>query len=414
MTVRNAIIVNDWAHVTGGSGKVAIMAALGLAARDVRTTLFTGVGPIAPELLIVPNLDVVCLDQHDILTNPSRANAAFQGLWNVTAARAMSRLLAKLDPKETVVHFHGWTKALSPSVFRPVLRAGFPAVITMHDYFTACPIGCWFNYAQGTICTLKPMSTACITSNCDPRSYVQKLWRVARQFIQRDVARVPSGISSYISISDFSTALLRPYLERDGTHFYNVVNPIDVERVNAATPERNSVQTFIGRISAEKGTMLFAQAAARAAIPGLVVGNGELLDAVKTANPQLEVRGWTNAVGIRKALQESRALVFPSVWYENSPLIVPEAAALGIPAIVPDTSAARDQIIDGETGLLFRGGDVDDLTEKMKMIQASDELTARLGRNAYETYWRAPQTLERHIDQTITAYQQILSAQRTS
>ena len=44
-------------------------------------------------------------------------------IWNRDAARGMRALLDTLDPADTVVHLHSWTKALSSSVVRAVRAA---------------------------------------------------------------------------------------------------------------------------------------------------------------------------------------------------------------------------------------------------------------------------------------------------
>ena len=116
---------------------------------------------------------VVCTSQHAIADDPLRMGALVQGLWNSKAGRAMGDVLGNLDPHQTVVHVHGWTKALSSSVIRAALTRKFKVICTLHDYFSACPNGSFFNYATNTICELQPLSGSCITSQCDRRHYGQ-------------------------------------------------------------------------------------------------------------------------------------------------------------------------------------------------------------------------------------------------
>jgi len=52
-------------------------------------------------------------------------------------------------------------------------------------------------------------------------------------------------------------------------------------------------------------------------------------------------------------------------------LVVLEAAALGVPAIVADTSAARDLVRDGHTGLWFKGGDALSLRAAMQRLMVT-------------------------------------------
>jgi glycosyltransferase involved in cell wall biosynthesis len=98
----------------------------------------------------------------------------------------------------------------------------------------------------------------------------------------------------------------------------------------------------------------------------------------------------------------------PSLWYEGQPLVVGEAAALGLPAIVPDRCAASDAIEDGVTGLLFRMGDADDLREKLVELSRNTQLAAGMGKAAFERYWSDPPTLESHIDDLEAVYRRVL------
>jgi len=61
---------------------------------------------------------------------------------------------------------------------------------------------------------------------------------------------------------------------------------------------------------------------------------------------------------------------------------------------------------DGETGLWFRGGDEDDLLDKMRTIQSSNDRVTMLGRAAYNRYWKDPYTMTRHLEQLETAMRQ--------
>ena len=58
-----------------------------------------------------------------------------------TRPSGMRALLDTLDPTDTVVHLHSWTKALSTSVVRAVRAGGFRLVTTLHDFLTVCPTG---------------------------------------------------------------------------------------------------------------------------------------------------------------------------------------------------------------------------------------------------------------------------------
>jgi len=406
MQIKKIIVVNDFARVTGGADQVAISSAIGLAGRGYDVTFFSAVSsPTDPGLLNSP-VKSVCLNQIDILNDPNRIRAVRRGLWNRTAGKGIQAIFDACDRENTIVHVHSWTKALSTSVIRAVEARKFPLLITLHDYFSACPNGGFFDYRKSEICHKHPLSFGCITESCDSRSYSHKLWRVARQLIQ-SLNGLPRHIRHFISVSDFSEEILRPFLPAQAT-IYRVDNPIAVERVLPAIVDRNDVFLYVGRLSKEKGPLLFAKAATRAGVKAIFVGTGPCQGELANLYPQAQLAGWQQREDIPAYLAGARALVFPSLWYETQGMTVLEAAAVGVPAIVPHLSAASASVKDGITGLWFKSGDVDDLAAKIRIMQ--DPVTAAaLGKAAYENYWLKPHTLERHLDQLLTCYQRVLS-----
>src|SRR5450432_1528847 len=108
------VIINDYASVTGGSSAVALGSAVGLAARGIKVTLFTSVGPVAPHLESRDGLKVICLNQPEIVKDPNRLKAFARGLKNEQAITALRQELAPKDRRLTIIHVHTWTMALSP------------------------------------------------------------------------------------------------------------------------------------------------------------------------------------------------------------------------------------------------------------------------------------------------------------
>jgi glycosyltransferase involved in cell wall biosynthesis len=67
---------------------------------------------------------------------------------------------------------------------------------------------------------------------------------------------------------------------------------------------------------------------------------------------------------------------------ETQPLAYLETQACARLLIASDILAAREFVVDGETGLLFRKGDVDDLAAKTVQAVRNPELRCRIGRKA--------------------------------
>ena len=86
----------------------------------------------------------------------------------------MEAILRRLPRDETVVHFHQWTKSFSPSVLSVPSRLGMPALVSLHDYFLACPNGAYYRFSDRVPCSLTPMSIPCLAARCDSRSSLRR------------------------------------------------------------------------------------------------------------------------------------------------------------------------------------------------------------------------------------------------
>ena len=405
--VPHIVILNDFGHINGGAGKVALDSAAALGRRGYRVTLLCAVLPVDPGLLR-DNVRVECTEQFEIRADPDRLRAARQGIWNRKAVRALSAVLDGCDRANTIVHAHGWTKALSPACLHTALKRDFKVVVTLHEYFLACPNGGFFDYREQRICRRRPLSLGCMAANCDSTSYAEKLWRIGRQMVQRDFIRAPRDIRHFITVSAFSRDVIGAFLPQTSA-IYPVPNPIDAGREPPIDVAANRGMLYVGRMAQEKGVMTLARAAQGAGLPVAYVGDGICRESVNRINPRAICTGWVDGEEVKRHMRLARALIFPSEWYETQGLVVLEAAAMGLPAIVSDACAAREMVVDGVTGLWFRAGDERDLAAKMALLE-DPEFVKRLGVAAFERYWQLPFTMERHLEALEQCYERILSS----
>ena len=281
----HVVILADHAHVNGGQAKVAIESALGLAGRGHRVSFLAAVAPVDARLAEA-GVEVRCLGQDDIESAKSKLAFAAQVMWNARAARAVAHLLAGCDPGETIVHVHGWAKALSPSIGPAIARSGLPCVYTMHEFFLVCPNGGFYDYPAQAICRRRPMSLACITRNCDARSYPRKALRLVRHASLGLPRGLRNSFRDVIVISALQQAVSAPHFPA-GTVFHRVDNPISVPDLGPKGPgEGLGEAVFIGRLSAEKGAPVFAEAARRAGVRAVFVGAGPSEADLRAAIPR--------------------------------------------------------------------------------------------------------------------------------
>lgn len=363
------VIVNDFGYVDGGASAVALNTATLLSREGYEVTFFCGEGPVAPELQN-SNAHVICIGDYSINSDPLRVHAAMHGIWNIHAYHELRNLLQQNEYNDALVHIHTWTKVLSSSIFKAAADTGHKTILTVHDYFSVCPNGGFYNYQTQSICSLVPMSPACRKCNCDKRSVAQKKWRVIRQCTQDRWIRSNPSIH-YAFVSEFCRDVLVPYL--NSVYPYHVLrNPISHLELEDVSPEKD-VFLYIGRVVPEKGVDLFCEAIRSIGAKGLVIGAGDSLQELKEHYSDcVSFKGWLQIQEMRDCgIGHARALVMPSRWYEAAGLVPLQVLEWGIPCVVPDKCAASTYIESGVNGYVFRTGDVEDLKDKLRKLLLS-------------------------------------------
>jgi glycosyltransferase involved in cell wall biosynthesis len=333
-------------------------------------------------------------------------------LWNREAKERFEAFLDRFDPKDTIVHFHSFRRILSTSVVSVAAKRGFPRVMTLHDFGIMCPNTAYYHYPDKKPCTYKPLGVRCLAKQCTREGWPMKGAMVARQLMISKITNVPHLIRDYICVTRFSQALMVPHLPKT-INAELVLYPVDVEKHPPIDAARNTEFMFIGRMETEKDPVLLAKAAKRLGVPVTFVGDGPQKDAILAANPDAKMLGWLRPEGVREAMEKARCLVLTSRWYETAGLVVIDALASGVPAIVPHTCAAQEFVKDGETGLIFHSGDDEDLARKMALL-LDDEKVAQMGHQAYEEFWARPETMDTHVSDLLQVYGRIIGDHKTA
>jgi glycosyltransferase involved in cell wall biosynthesis len=159
-------------------------------------------------------------------------------------------------------------------------------------------------------------------------------------------------------------------------------------RREVGLPEEAVVWLFAGKLVDRKRPADFVRAVGQAdGVWGLVVGDGplraELESRVSQQGSPVRFAGFLNQTQIPAAYAASDGLVLPSDGSETWGLVVNEAMASGLPAIVSDeVGCGPDLVRGGETGEVFCRGDVDHLARLLTAHSANRERLAALGRRA--------------------------------
>ena len=98
-------------------------------------------------------------------------------------------------------------------------------------------------------------------------------------------------------------------------------------------------------------------------------------------------------------------IVVPSIWWENSPLVIQEAFASGRPVICSDIGGMAEKVIDGVNGLHFRAGDPRSLAGQLNRAAESSALWNRL-RSAIPDICG----MDAHVEVLVALYEELLGS----
>jgi glycosyltransferase involved in cell wall biosynthesis len=302
-------------------------------------------------------------------------------IYSFEARRNLRRLLDRVQPD--VCHAHNIYHHISPSILGLLKRRGIPTVMTLHDLKIACPE--YHMLAPDGICERCRGGHLynVVLNRCIKDSVALSTIILAEAVLHRILGSYRDCVSRFIVPSRF-------YIEKfvnwglPKSLFRHIPNFVDVRRyVPRFTPGRDFV--YFGRISPEKGltTLIHAAAAARCRL--VIAGTGPELHGLSRLAEHLGAAvtflGHLTGDALRDAVSSARAVVLPSEWYENAPMSVLEAYALGKPVIGARIGGIPELIQENDSGITFESGNRTSLaTALSEMASKPDTEIERIGR----------------------------------
>jgi glycosyltransferase involved in cell wall biosynthesis len=142
---------------------------------------------------------------------------------------------------------------------------------------------------------------------------------------------------------------------------------------------------FVGRLAPAKAVdVLIAAVGLNAGAELEIVGDGperatlEQL-AQRTAPGHVRFLGQVDRAAVGDVMRAARAVVLPSRSYENQPMALLEAMALGLPVIGTDLGGIPELIDPGGSGLLVPVDDPTAIADAMATLQANTPLARSMG-----------------------------------
>jgi len=285
-------------------------------------------------------------------------------------------------------------------------------VQTLHDYKLVCPN--YMMFVNGRVC--ERCADWRYWNACARRCMRGSLSSSALVCLEAYVHRI---LGSYRRHVRFFIAPSRSMRDRviahgiDADRVVHVPHAIDLSGYAVRSGDEGYA-VFVGRLSEGKGVMTLLRAAALARdVRLIVVGTGPLSAeaegyAARKGLANVEFVGYHEGESLKSLVAGAAFVVVPSEWYENAPLAVYEAFALGKPVIGSAVGGIPELVLEGLTGLLYPAGDAEALAARLRELWADRSRAADMGRAARR---RVEEEFgsERHYDRIMEIYERAMN-----
>lgn len=363
---------------------------------------------------------------------------------NLLFARWFRGYLSRFKPD--LVHFFH-LGLLSASAIDACSELDVPMVMTPTDFWLICPNG-QLRLPDNSLCTgPEPDSVNCIkhaVSNQQPSYVSWAFWKVPASLVSTMTRALEQGFLSRSWFSPMVLALQRraEFLRQRMNRLDRVIVPTHLmEQMlvnNGLRPEKvvfsrfgiNPICApaevysdevggalrvgFIGGLSPHKGAHVLVSAV-RSQLNDLPVelriyGNPtvkpeyskELVD-LADGDSRIQFCGTFPNEIIGEIFSGLDVLVVPSLWYENTPLVIYSAQAAGCPVIASNVGGMSEVVEHEKNGLLFEVGNVRALADAIRRIASDRKLLRDLASNA-----QPPKSIMNYVAELQNIYFQVV------
>lgn len=317
-----------------------------------------------------------------------------------------ARLLT--DYKPDLIHI-GHLSHLSTSLVEEAHKLNVPIVFTLHDFWLMCPRGQFLQDTNAKEEDLYPVCDSQQNEKCARKCYSRYF---SSQEDEKDLSYWTSWVEKRMihakEISSYVDLFIAPsyyLMERFINDF--PLDPSQIcyldygfNRMRLKGRKRQITDEFvfgyIGTHKQAKGILHLLQAFEKLEgnISLKIWGDpfqpftNSLKNYVSHFRSQIKERihwmeGYQNERIIEEVFNHVDAIVVPSIWGENSPLVIHEALEAKVPVITANYGGMKEYIHHEVNGLLFEHRNVDSLAEQMSRFIASPALSIQLARRGY-------------------------------
>ncbi len=294
---------------------------------------------------------------------------------DIKMAEIFKKTIKKIKPD--VVHIDHLSH-LTVLMVDIIKELNIPIVFTLHDFWMMCVRGQLIK-DDLSLC-LGPSVENCVKCN---RKYFDSEIQ-ARQEVERWLAtmsRINDKVDLFIAPSRFLKNLyVKNGISNERIIYMDYGFDKNLFKDIKKTPSEKIRFGFLGRIIPVKGISQLIEAfntvdhsKAELNIYGKHTGSIEYLKK-RCENSAIHFKKGYDCKEISRVLSDIDVLVVPSLWFENSPLVIHEAFLAKIPVITSNLGGMAELVTDKKKGLLFEPGNVDDLKEKINQFVKNPQL----------------------------------------
>lgn len=359
--------------------------------------------------------EIPCRQQKFFAPNPKTNNiikSAVNYIYNKKAAKCLEKLL--VDEKPDVACAHLVWGGLSPSIIEVLHQYRVPVVHVVHDYRMICP-AYTFRRPDNKICEdcKGGKYYHCLVHKCSKGNLAESSLMTLEMYFRQWKYNPVKTIDGFIFVSQFCRD---KHIEFD-CRFKDVTNTVlyNCATIDSRAEEKCDYFLFYGRLSHEKGIMTLLQSIAQASgIKFKIVGTGPLEQQIKGVVRQkgltnVDLLGYKSGEELKNLIRKSRFVIVPSEWYENNPMTVVEAYAVGTPVIGARIGGIPEIVHDESTGFLFESGNYISLTNTINKACKMNEDRYRIMCLACHNFAQKQFSQDTYVDKLVCFIKEVIS-----
>ena len=334
-------------------------------------------------------------------------------IYSTEARRKIREMLRDFRPD--VAHVRNIYHHLSPSILWELKKQGVPVLYHINDFKLLCPSYNLLSRGEACEACKGGAFWHAMNSKCYP-GLGERSVLTAEAYLHRWMGTYRKCVDLFLAPSRF---VRDKFLEHgwDGGKFEVLPHFQQVAESEPCTAPANGPILYFGRLSPEKGVDELLRAMQQLPEFRLVIaGDGPQAEELQRLAASLALKNvrfaGQVAAGQRDALiAQSRFTVLPSHAYETLGKTILESYAQGRAVIATDLGSRRELVHDGETGLLYRSGNVNELASAIRLLAANPDLAEKMGRGGWELVTRNNKP-EEHYEKMATLYSGLVKAGR--